>query len=92
METFVCSELTQGTTGCTGERCLRVVYGEWYGVCVFVVLSVVQVCVDYGGVMVFHVCLDFGVVYAVGVCVNVYGVVSVVVCFLRLGVVCFVGM
>ena len=45
---FVCSELCQGTTGCFG-----VMYGEWYGVCDFVVLSVV----DYGGVNVFHVCL-----------------------------------
>ena len=23
-------------------------YGEWYGVCDFVVLSVVEVCSDYG--------------------------------------------
>ena len=44
-----------------------VMYGEWYGVCDFVVLSVDEVCVDYGGVNVFHVCLDFGVVYGVGV-------------------------
>ena len=63
-------------------------YGEWYGVSDFVVLSVVEVCVDYGGVNVFHVCLDFGVVYGVGVCTNV----CVVVCFLRLGVVCCVVM
>ena len=41
-------------------------YGEWYGDCDFVVLTVVDVCVDYGGVNVFHVCLDFGVVYGVG--------------------------
>ena len=32
-------------------------YGESYGVSDFVVLSVVEVCVDYGGVNVFHVCL-----------------------------------
>ena len=32
-------------------------YCELYGVCEFVVLSVVEVCVDYGGVNVFHVCL-----------------------------------
>ena len=50
-------------------------YGEWYGVCDFVVLSVDEVCVDYGGVNVFHVCLDFGVVYGDGVCVNVCDVV-----------------
>ena len=40
-------------------------YCEWYGVCDFVVLSVVEVCVDYGGVNVFHVCLNFGVIYGV---------------------------
>ena len=48
-------------------------YCEWYGVCDFVVLSVVEVCADYGGVNVFDVCLNFGVVY--GVVVNVGGVV-----------------
>ena len=51
------------------------IYGKWYGVCDFVVLSVVEVCADYGRVNVFHVCLNFGVDYGVGVC------------FLRLGVV-----
>ena len=30
-------------------------YCEWYGVCDFVVLSVAEVCADYGGVNVFHV-------------------------------------
>ena len=50
-----------------------VMYCEWYGVCDFVVLSVVEVCADYGGVNVFQVC---------GVVCLVY-----VVCFLRLGVV-----
>ena len=49
-------------------------YGECYGVCDFVVLSVVEVCADYGGANVFHVCLNFGVVDGVGVCVNVCGV------------------
>ena len=54
---------------------------EWYGVCDFVVLSVVKVCADYGGVNLFHhVCLNFGVVYGVGVCDNVCGAV----CFLFL--------
>ena len=43
-------------------------------------LSVVEVCVDYGGVNVFHVCLNCGVVYVVGVCINVCGVVCVVCC------------
>ena len=41
-----------------------------------------EVCVDNGGVNVFHVRLNFGVVYGVGVCVNVCGVVCVVVCCL----------
>ena len=54
-------------------------YCAWYGVCDFVVLSVVEVCADYGGVNVFHVCLNFTVVYDVGVCGNVCGVVCVVV-------------
>ena len=33
-------------------------YCEWYGVCDFVVLSVVEVCADHGGVNVFHGCLS----------------------------------
>ena len=66
------------------ECCLGVMYGEWYGVCNFVVLSVVEVCLDYSGVNVFHLCLDFGVFYGVEVRVNVCGVVSVVVCCLFL--------
>ena len=61
-----------------------VMYCEWYGVRDFVVLSVVEVCADYGGVNVFHVCLNFAFVYGVGVCVNVCGVVCVVVCCLFL--------
>ena len=46
-----------------------------YGVCKLVVLLVVEVCVDYGGVDVLHVCLDFRFI-GVGVCVNVCGVVK----------------
>ena len=42
-----------------GGGCFGVMYGDWYGVCDFVMLSVVEVCVDYGVVNVFHVCLDF---------------------------------
>ena len=57
---------------------------ELYGVCDFVVLLVLEVYADYGGVDVFHVCLNFGVVYGVGVCVHVCGVVCVVVCCLFL--------
>ena len=59
-------------------------YCDWYGVCDFVVLSVVEVCADDDGVNVFHVCLNFGVIYGVGVCVNVRGVVCVVGCCLFL--------
>ena len=70
-----------------GECCFGVMYCEWYGVCDFVVSSVVEVCADYVGVNVFHVCLNFGGVYGVGVCVNVCGVICVVVwcLFLRYG-------
>ena len=39
------------------EFCFGVMYCEWYDVCDFVVLSVVDVCADYGGVNVFHVCI-----------------------------------
>ena len=65
-------------------------YCEWNDVCGFFVLSVVEVCADYGGVNVFHVCLNFGGAFGVGVCVIVCGVVCVVVycMFLRLDVVC----
>ena len=30
--TFVCSDLSQGTTACSGEYCFGVMYDEWYGV------------------------------------------------------------
>ena len=33
--------------------------------------SVIEMCVDYGGVYVFHVCFDLCVVYGVGGCVVV---------------------
>ena len=52
----------------SGEYCFGVMYCEWYCVCEFVVLSVVEVCVDYGGVNLFHVCHNFGVVYGACVC------------------------
>ena len=71
-----------------GECGLGVMYWEWYGVCDFVVLLIVEVCADYGGMNVFHVCLNFVVVYGVEVCVNVCGVVCVVVCCLFLTSVC----
>ena len=54
MGTFVCSELGQGATRCSGECCFGVMYCEWYGVCDLAVLSVVE-----DGVNVFHVCLSF---------------------------------
>ena len=34
--------------------------------CDFVVLSVVEVCADYGGVNVFNVCLNFGTSMVLG--------------------------
>ena len=80
----VCSELGQSTTGCSRECCFGVMYCELYGVCNFVVLLVVGVCADYGGVNVFHVSLNCGVVYGVGVSVNICGVVCIVVCCLFL--------
>ena len=61
-----------------------VLFGVMYDELYDVVLSVVEVCVDYDGVNVFHVCLDFHVAYGVGVCVNVCGVVCVVECCLFL--------
>ena len=80
MVTFVCSELGQGTTGCTGECCFGVIYGEWYGVCDCVVLSVVEVCVDYGIVNEFHVSLNFYIeeithVSECGVCFATFDIV-----------------
>ena len=57
------SEWGQGTTVCSGKCYFGLMYCEWYGVCDLVVLSVVEVCADYGGVNVFHVCLNFSVVY-----------------------------
>ena len=54
------------------------IYVEWYGVCNFVVISAVQVCVDNGGVYVFYVCFDLCVVYGVVIFVYVCGVVCVV--------------
>ena len=65
-------------------RLFGVMYCEWYCVCDFVVLSVVEVCADYVGVNVFHVCLNFGIIYGVGICVHVCGIVCVVVCCLFL--------
>ena len=64
------------------------IYVEWYGVCNVVVVLVVEICVDFGDVYVFHVCFYLGVVYGVGICVDVCGIICVVecVCFLNLDV------
>ena len=76
-------------TGFSGECCFGVMYGEWYGVCDFVVLSIVKVCVDLGGVNVFHICLNVCIVYGVGVCVNVCGVVcGIVYCLILMSGCC----
>ena len=69
--------------GCSGESCYEVMYYEWYAVCDFVVLSVVEACADYDHVKMFHVYVNFGVVVVVGVYVNV----CVVICFLSLNIV-----
>ena len=53
-------------------------YVEWYGVCNFVVFSVVEICAAYGGVYMFHDCFDLCVVYGVVECC----------CTLSMGVVC----
>ena len=66
--------LVLSTTGCSGKCCFGVMYCEWYGVYDFVVLSVVDVCADYGGVNVFYVFLNVGVVYGF----VVYGFVGMV--------------
>ena len=55
-------------TGCSGECCFGVLYCEWYGVCDFVLLSVVEVFADYGGVNVFHVCLNLASSMVLGLC------------------------
>ena len=52
-------------------------YYEWHGVYDFVVLSVVEVSADYGGVNVFHVCLNLAssmVLGSVSLSVLLYGV------------------
>ena len=40
--------------------------------------SVIEVCVDYGDVYVFHVCFGLCVIYDVGICADICGVVFVV--------------
>ena len=45
---------------------------------ILVVFSIVEVCVDYGGVYVFYVCVGLCVSYGVWICVNVCGIVCVV--------------
>ena len=62
----VCYELVWGKTGYSGECCFGVMYVEWYGVCDFVVFSVVDICVSYSSVYVFHVCFDLCIVYWFG--------------------------
>ena len=42
-----------GDGGLSSSILFRVMHGEWYGDCV--VLSVVEVCADHGGVNVFQV-------------------------------------
>ena len=79
-------------TGCSVECCFGVVYVEWYGVCDFVVPSVVEICVEYGGVYVFHVYFNLCVVHGVGICDDICGVVCVVECCLFIASGCCVVM
>ena len=70
------------------------IYCEWYDVCDFVVLSVVEVCADYDGVNVFMfvlILVSSMVLGSVSMFL-VYSVLWYVVCFLCLGVVCCVVM
>ena len=62
-----------------GECCFGMMYVEWYGVCNFVVFSVVEICVDYDGVLqcMFYVCWDLCAVYGGGICIDVCNVVCV---------------
>ena len=53
---IVCYELGFGIAGSSDEYCFGVMYVEWFGACNFDVFSVVEVCVDYEGVFIFHVC------------------------------------
>ena len=74
--------------GGSGKCCFGVMYCEWFGVCDFVVLSVVEVCADYGGVNVFHVCLNlpsYMVLFVVLLCsvVGVWGDVIFVLSVMR---------
>ena len=78
--TFVCSELGQGTTGCSGECCFGVMHGEWHGVCD----STVEACAEHDGVNVLHGCLNFGVVHGVGARFYVCGAACAAVCRLSL--------
>ena len=81
---FVCPELGQVTTSCSRECCNI----RWYGVCDFVVFSVVEICVDYGGVNVFHVCFMCVLFMVLGfVLMAVMKYVLYVVCLLGFGVV-----
>ena len=45
---------------------------EWYNVYNFVMFSVVEICVDYGGV---SCCFYLCIVYCVGIYINICGVV-----------------
>ena len=71
--TFVCSDLGASTAGCSGEFCFGMMYVEWYGDCNFVVISVVEICVDYG------VCMCFMFVLICALCMVVVFVLMYVV-------------
>ena len=59
--TLVCSELGQGTTSFSVQCCFGVMYVEWYGICDYVVFSVVHI---YVLSMVVSMCFKFVLICA----------------------------
>ena len=70
--------------GLSGKCCFGIMYVKWYGVSNVVVISVVEVCVDYRSVYVFHVCFHFCAVDGVVICVDVCRGCCIVECCLFL--------
>ena len=67
--TFVCSDLGQGMTGCSGECCFGVMYGEWYVLTMVVSMCFMFVLILASSMVFVYVCvvcfcfLRLGVVY-----------------------------
>ena len=79
-------------TGCSEECCFGLMYCEWYGVCDCVVLSVVGICADYGGVNVFKFVLThstlMGRVFVSSCRCCVFCVCCTPSCYSKCGVLC----